>query len=500
MPIPVYCEQAMSNQCIVRIDGMHCPSCVVVVERALKALPGVVGVRADLRSATVRLEFQGDTPPDKRAVDRLIEPLGYHAVLDVNEQPIATNRRSLARRALEWVVPAAVAAVLIGLFTALQHAPLFGRIASQHVSGAVTALIVGVAASVSSCLALVGSFVIGLNAVWIAPGRSTAIQRNGLFHIGRLGAFALLGGTLGTLGGSLTIPVHLMSALTMLLALVVLGLGFHIMGLWPNAIRLRVPQRVVAHMDRLKQSRGPAAPIFLGALTVLLPCGFTLSMQAVALGAGSFVGGAAVLGAFAVGTVPVLFAAGMAGTLTTRSSTPVVRAAGLLVVAFAANALFAGGGNLYAAMNAPNLAVVSNEFAVQPVPPVFSTVAGAQTLPVPSSADAARTMPSEGEVILIGGSGERQGAAGEVQHVETRVMALAFEPNEHRVKAGIPVEWSIVGVQVSGCTNRIVVNGTDISVPISNGVTEVVRFVPTEPGVIHYSCWMYMVAGKFIVE
>ncbi|MBL8098047.1 MAG: sulfite exporter TauE/SafE family protein, partial [Anaerolineales bacterium] len=48
-------------------------------------------------------------------------------------------------------------------------------------------------------------------------------------------------------------------------------------------------------------------PLFLGALTVFIPCGVTQAMMATALGTGSVIMGAALMFAFTLGTSPVFF-------------------------------------------------------------------------------------------------------------------------------------------------------------------------------------------------
>jgi hypothetical protein len=48
-------------------------------------------------------------------------------------------------------------------------------------------------------------------------------------------------------------------------------------------------------------------PLFLGAMTVLIPCGVTQAMMAVALGTGNALQGAAIMFAFILGTTPVFF-------------------------------------------------------------------------------------------------------------------------------------------------------------------------------------------------
>lgn len=57
--------------------------------------------------------------------------------------------------------------------------------------------------------------------------------------------------------------------------------------------------------------KNPKYAPWVGALTFLLPCGFTQSMMLFAIESGNPWQGALVMGAFALGTFPVLFALGL---------------------------------------------------------------------------------------------------------------------------------------------------------------------------------------------
>ena len=76
----------------------------------------------------------------------------------------------------------------------------------------------------------------------------------------------------------------------------------------------------------------------MGALTFFLPCGFTITAQSLALLSGSVFTGALIMGAFALGTIPVLLFIGLSSVkfsskphLTERFS----KVAGFLVLFFA---------------------------------------------------------------------------------------------------------------------------------------------------------------------
>ena len=61
----------------LRIDGMHCGSCVGRIERALAALPGVAEARANLADSTVQVRFA--SPATLSAIAGALEQAGYPA-------------------------------------------------------------------------------------------------------------------------------------------------------------------------------------------------------------------------------------------------------------------------------------------------------------------------------------------------------------------------------------------------------------------------------------
>jgi len=68
-------------------------------------------------------------------------------------------------------------------------------------------------------------------------------------------------------------------------------------------------------MVRLTRSGSTPAAFLLGALTFFIPCGFTQSTQLLALGAGSFLGGALIMTTFALGTLPSLIGISIVSSL-----------------------------------------------------------------------------------------------------------------------------------------------------------------------------------------
>jgi sulfite exporter TauE/SafE len=68
------------------------------------------------------------------------------------------------------------------------------------------------------------------------------------------------------------------------------------------------PKFITRYIRRTAKGTDTLTPLFLGALTVFIPCGVTQAMMAAALGTGSALMGAALMFAFTLGTSPVFFA------------------------------------------------------------------------------------------------------------------------------------------------------------------------------------------------
>jgi hypothetical protein len=67
------------------------------------------------------------------------------------------------------------------------------------------------------------------------------------------------------------------------------------------------PKFITRYIRRTSKGTDTFTPIFLGALTVFIPCGVTQAMMAAALATGSPLTGAAMMFAFVLGTSPVFF-------------------------------------------------------------------------------------------------------------------------------------------------------------------------------------------------
>lgn len=169
------------------------------------------------------------------------------------------------------------------------------------------------------------------------------LQRALATNLGRMASYSAAGAIAGTLGASL-IEVGgpgTMLVLRALAAVLIVAAGLYVAG-WSTVV-LRVERlgaslwrRIAPLAARTRASASLASAIAFGALWGWLPCGLVYSALAVAAAAGSASGGAMVMAAFGLGTLPATLAIALlsgrgAGLLRAHSTR---RLAGAMVVAF----------------------------------------------------------------------------------------------------------------------------------------------------------------------
>jgi sulfite exporter TauE/SafE len=160
----------------------------------------------------------------------------------------------------------------------------------------------GLVASLSSCLAIVGGLILSISAKAAQSEKVSITKDLSLFHLSRVLGFGLLGGILGLLGKTISINSALTAILGIIAALIMVILGFSLIGVIRSKITL--PTNLFTPFKKFQHHH--LAPIFLGVASFLLPCGFTQSMQISALNSGNFIAGFLIMFAFALGTLPVL--------------------------------------------------------------------------------------------------------------------------------------------------------------------------------------------------
>jgi sulfite exporter TauE/SafE len=145
------------------------------------------------------------------------------------------------------------------------------------------------------------------------------IALHGAYHAGRLLSYATLGAIGGGLGhaidsGGATLGVQRIGALLAGLCMIVFALIALLRMAGVRVSRVALPgaltRLAMAGHRRASELPGSTRALATGLLTTLLPCGWLYAFVIVAAGTGSPMLGALTMGAFWMGTLPVLMALG----------------------------------------------------------------------------------------------------------------------------------------------------------------------------------------------
>lgn len=154
------------------------------------------------------------------------------------------------------------------------------------------------------------------NAAHLVTGQTSARKQDlvrpiTLFLGAKLVAYTLLGFLLGWLGSMLQLTPLLQAVLQLVVGVFMVGMALRMFNVHPffRYFIIEPPSWITRYIRRTaKQGTDMVVtPLFLGALTVLIPCGITQVMMATAVASGHPLEGAAILFAFTLGTSPVFF-------------------------------------------------------------------------------------------------------------------------------------------------------------------------------------------------
>ncbi|MBP9732489.1 MAG: sulfite exporter TauE/SafE family protein [Candidatus Magasanikbacteria bacterium] len=319
-----------SKKHIFQVNGMHCKACVLVTESELKEVPYISDATSRLETRTVEVcgNF-GDKTPEMIAAD-LSEVLGPHGyTLSVEKQEKQKNWS-------EFKIAIPVAGLFAVLFVLLQKMGIVNLIDASTVSYG-TAFAIGIIASLSTCMAVVGGLVLSMATTFAKTGDRVKPQM--MFHVGRLVSFFILGGVIGALGSVFALNTTTTFVLSVIIGLVMLILGINLLDVFHFARKLQpaMPKFLSKHALGVSKLNHWLTPLLVGVLTFFLPCGFTQSMQIFTLSTGSFLSGGMYMLAFALGTLPVLALISFSSLSIKNSRYAGVffKTAGLVVILFA---------------------------------------------------------------------------------------------------------------------------------------------------------------------
>jgi len=319
------------------IEGMHCRACEITIAEHLEKVPRVSSATVSLKSKTATIE--ATSPPGQSDLRRAVQAAGYN--IGNERQPIISRNISDYKDLFMGIFVIGLLGILYAAFDLAQAFPV-GSVATGGVG---VALLTGLVAGISTCMALVGGLVLGLSARHASKHpTATTMQKfrpHLFFNISRILSFFILGGVIGLIGATVQLQGATLGIVMIIVGIVMFSMGLQLTNIFPRLSNggLTLPPAVAKFLGLKKHTENEYShsnAIALGALSFFLPCGFTQVMQLYAISTGSFTTGALIMGLFAIGTAPgLLGVGGLTSVIKKKATARFFKIAGVAVMAMA---------------------------------------------------------------------------------------------------------------------------------------------------------------------
>jgi sulfite exporter TauE/SafE len=300
-----------------------------------------------------------------------------------------------------------------------------------------------------------------------------------VFLIAKLIAYTALGFLLGWVGQMTQLSPITRAILQILIGIFMLGSALRMLNVHPifRFFVIEPPAFLRRWIrNKSKESNGSSlfTPAFMGLLTVLIPCGVTQAMMAVALATGNPLESAILMFAFTLGTTPVFFVVSYFATrLGAKLEKYFVRIVAVLLILLSIITINSG-----------------------------LTLAGS---PLSFSSLTARLFPqnepiTEQETSTITPGSEAPGMVTDYQ-ITIKVKSNGYEPDVIHAKAGVPITLLLTTENVRSCSRAFTIPTLNIQQILAETGELEIEIPAQEKGTwLPFSCSMGMYTGTIIFD
>lgn len=273
--------------------------------------------------------------------------------------------------------------------------------------------------------------------------------------------YTALGFILGAFGGAINISPNVQITMQFIAGVYMIAVALDLLKVHP-LFRYAViqPPRFLTRLVRNQsKSKDLFAPAALGSLTIFIPCGTTLAMEALAISSANAILGASIMAVFVLGTMPLFFGVGYVTTLLGDA----FREKFLKIAAF---------GVLYLGIISANGALVAAGSPVS-LPSIQIDLSGSGRY---SAQNIQNDLPT-------------------TQNPQIDIMSSGYSPNYIRVRRGETVNLVLKTKNAFSCASAFRIPSLNIAKNLAPNDTQLISFVPTQTGQIQFSCSMGMYRG-----
>ncbi|HMS22555.1 MAG TPA: sulfite exporter TauE/SafE family protein [Candidatus Levybacteria bacterium] len=282
------------------------------------------------------------------------------------------------------------------------------------------------------------------------------------FLVAKLIAYTLLGFILGGFGGAIGINQSIQVIMQLVAGLYMIAVALNLLNVHPifRYAVIQPPKFLTRRVKNASKNKDLFAPALLGAMTIFIPCGTTLAMEALAISSANPFLGASIMVAFILGTTPLFFGVGwLTSIMGDNFRAKFLKLAAIVVI--------------YLGITSVNGALVASGTPVtlQALSGIFQTT----------------SQPKE-TVKLYNETPPSNTA-------QINVTASGYSPNYIKVKKDSPVTLNLVSKDAYSCASAFRIPSLGISKNLQPNETYTFTFTPEKAGKIAFSCSMGMYTG-----
>lgn len=289
-----------------------------------------------------------------------------------------------------------------------------------------------------------------------------------LFLGAKLFAYTLMGLLLGALGSVFQLSTTTRAILLVAIGIFMIGNALRMLNVHPifRYFAIEPPKFITRAIRRTAKNGDAVTPIFLGALTVLIPCGVTQAMMAVAIASGDPIQGAMLMFMFTLGTTPVFFIVSyLATSLGQRTEGLFMRLVGVVILILGFFSIDSGATLMGFRYSVTNL--VADSF--QTAPPAAS--------------------PSNQETAALSDT------------ITLQAENDGYFPRKLAAPAGVPVTLNVVTDKTYSCSRGFVIPDLNVETVLPETGTVPIQIPPQKAGYqMFFTCSMGMYTGVIVFQ
>ena len=453
----------------IKINGMATPNEEIIVSKLLVQIDGIVKVYTHHKNGKAEIYSSREINADELQQALTGYNFKVHLWRDVEITSAQTYKNRTPSKDFLKLLPVVI--LIVGAYLVFNNFNLPSQAQNVGSTNLWVIFLTGLTVGGLTCLAVQG----GLLASVIAEreeegplGKGTAkhaIYATGAFLVSKYIAYIALGFLLGAFGGALNIGGRVQTIMQLAAGLYMIAVALNLLNIHP-IFRYAIiqPPRFLTRMVRNQsKSKDLFAPSLLGAMTVFIPCGTTIAMEALAISSANAFAGASIMAVFILGTMPLFFGIGVVTSIMGEAfKTKFLKLAAVAVIYLGINSI---NGSLVA-LNSP----LTLQSLVENFP----------------------------STISLGNTNNKQSQDTDkttTQNAQIDVTSYGYTPNYIRVKKDQEVTLTLKSKDAYSCASAFRIPSLGISKNLTANDTQIITFTPTKIGKINFNCSMGMYRG-----